>query len=70
VVTAQRDQAKDIIETRRFDSSSPTCVCGISGLELLTRLQEKLARHACILMTAYRSVEHAVTAMRLGHTTT
>ncbi|HNW34034.1 MAG TPA: sigma 54-interacting transcriptional regulator, partial [Candidatus Ozemobacteraceae bacterium] len=39
---------------------------GMSGLDLLTKLGELHPRPPCILMTAYSSIETAVTAVRLG----
>jgi len=39
---------------------------GLSGLDLLSRLKEKVPEIPCILMTAYSSVETAVAAVRLG----
>jgi len=57
----------DFITRREVDLViSDIRMSGMSGIELLGRVKQKKPDLACILMTAFSSVETAVTAVKLG----
>jgi DNA-binding response OmpR family regulator len=66
---ARGEEALELIENRTFDLVLLDLVMpGLSGMEVLGRIRQKLPRMPVIIITAFASVENAVEAMRRGAT--